>query len=61
MGNWLGLYNTWESVIAQVVTVVVVIGTWRIARWKAKRKHPRSRPSTSEATMQLLATDKQAG
>lgn len=60
MGNWLGLYNTWESVVAQVITVVIVVGTWRAARWKAKRKNHRSRPAP-EMPMQLLATDKQAG
>jgi high-affinity iron transporter len=39
MGNWFGLYNTRESVGLQVLTVVVVLGTWRVARFKAKRKH----------------------
>lgn len=43
MGSWLGLYNTWESVGMQVLMVTVVIGTWRWARFKAKRK-PRRAP-----------------
>ncbi len=38
VGSWLGLYNTWESIIAQVIVVFVVLGTWRVARWSAKRK-----------------------
>jgi high-affinity iron transporter len=36
-GQWLGIYNTWETVIGQVATTLVVLGTWRISRWKAKR------------------------
>ncbi len=38
MGNWLGLYNTVESIAGQFVTIAVVLGTWRVARWQAKRK-----------------------
>lgn len=38
VGNWLGLHNTVESIGVQVLTVLVVIGTWRVARWQAKRK-----------------------
>jgi high-affinity iron transporter len=37
VGQWLGIYNTWESVISQVFIASVVIGTWRISRWRAKR------------------------
>ncbi len=36
-GNWLGLYNTWETVAMQVAMMVLVLGTWRLARWQAKR------------------------
>jgi len=38
LGNWLGLYNTCESVAGQALTMLVVLGTWRIARWQAKSK-----------------------
>lgn len=38
LGNWLGLYNTVESFIAQLLTVLLVLGTWRIARFQTKRK-----------------------
>lgn len=43
LGTWLGFYNTWESVAAQVVTVLTVVGTWRIARFQAKRKTAKRR------------------
>ena len=51
MGNWLGLYNTWESLLAQGVTVLTVIGTWRVARWRAKRKASKRRISLQMAPM----------
>jgi high-affinity iron transporter len=38
MGNWFGFHNTVESVLGQVATMVLVLGTWRVARWQAKRK-----------------------
>ncbi len=38
LGNWLGIYNTCESVAGQALTMVVVLGTWRVARWQAKCK-----------------------
>jgi high-affinity iron transporter len=38
IANWFGLHNTVESVGVQVLTVVIVIGTWQVARWNAKRK-----------------------
>jgi high-affinity iron transporter len=51
MGNWLGLHNTCESIGLQVFTVLVVIGTWRIARWQAKRKAARRRQIPCAASM----------
>ncbi|MDB5296092.1 MAG: iron permease [Phycisphaerales bacterium] len=43
LGNWLGLYNTWESVIGQLLTAAVVLGTWAVARAQAKRKSAKRR------------------
>jgi len=43
MGTWLGIYNTVESVAGQVLTIAIVIGTWRIARWQAKCKSAKRR------------------
>lgn len=37
-GQWFGLYNTWESVLAQLGAAALVLGTWRYARWQATRK-----------------------
>jgi hypothetical protein len=39
MGTWVGLHNTRESIGAQLLISVIVLGTWRVARWKAKRKY----------------------
>jgi high-affinity iron transporter len=39
MGTWLGLHNTQQSILAQVLICMIVLGTWRVARWKAKRKY----------------------
>ncbi|HEV7300859.1 MAG TPA: hypothetical protein VGN72_15945 [Tepidisphaeraceae bacterium] len=50
MGNWLGFYNTWESVMAQVLTALVVLGTWRVARWNAKRTSEQKRRERAIAT-----------
>ena len=47
MGNWLGLHNTVESVAIQIGTIGVVLGTWRFARWQAKRKTARRRAELS--------------
>ncbi len=38
IGSWFGFYNTWESILAQAAVVIVVLGTWRVARWSAKNK-----------------------
>ncbi len=38
MGSWFGFYNTIESVGLQALTVLTVVGTWRWARFAAKRK-----------------------
>jgi high-affinity iron transporter len=38
LGQWFGVYNTWESVLGQAAAAGVVLGTWRMARWQAKRK-----------------------
>jgi high-affinity iron transporter len=37
MGAWLGIYNTWQSMMGQMLSIVLVLGTWRLARWRAKR------------------------
>jgi high-affinity iron transporter len=37
LGTWFGIYNTWECMIGQAFAVALVLGTWRIARFKAKR------------------------
>lgn len=54
-GNWLGLYNTWESIIAQTLTVLSVLGTWRVARWNSKRKTAKRRAEMQEAKAQCPA------
>ncbi|MCA9858892.1 MAG: FTR1 family protein, partial [Thermomicrobiales bacterium] len=46
-GVWLGLYATWEGVIAQVLAVVFVIGSYFAAEWS----HERSQRAKIEASM----------
>ena len=36
-GQWLGVYNTWETIVSQGLTAVMVLGTWRVSRWRAHR------------------------
>lgn len=38
LGTWFGMYNTWESMLGQMLAVTIVLGTWRLARMQAKRK-----------------------
>ena len=37
LGSWFGAYNTWETIGGQLLACVIVLGTWRISRWNAKR------------------------
>ena len=64
VGNWLGLYNTWESFGGQVLAASVVLGTWRVARFQAKRKSAKrkeemqaARECAMEASNPLSACD----
>ncbi|HEX8325052.1 MAG TPA: hypothetical protein VF595_14200 [Tepidisphaeraceae bacterium] len=47
MGMWLGLYNTWESMIGQLLAIASVLGTWAVARWSAKRKSKQRRAAVA--------------
>jgi high-affinity iron transporter len=46
-GVWLGLYATWEGIIAQVIAVVFVVGSYFAAEWS----HDRSQKAKLEAAM----------
>jgi high-affinity iron transporter len=50
-GVWLGLYATWEGIIAQVIAVVFVIGSYFAAEWS----HDRSQRARIEASMTAQA------
>ena len=56
-GTWLGLYNTWESVLGQLMSVTIVLGTWAVARWQAKRKSRARRAERAAACRVDAATD----
>lgn len=45
VGQWLGVYNTVETVVAQLFVGLTVIGTWRVSRWRAKRAGEKRRAS----------------
>jgi high-affinity iron transporter len=36
-GQWLGLYNSVETLAAQILTTAIVLGTWGFSRYRAKR------------------------
>ncbi len=38
MGTWLGIHPSWETMIAQVLAVAFVIGSYWAAGWYSKRK-----------------------
>ena len=37
LGKWFGVYNSWETVAFQIGAALLVLGTWRVSRWRAKR------------------------
>lgn len=43
MGTWLGIHPSWETMIAQVLAVAFVIGSYWAAGWYSKRKLARQR------------------
>jgi high-affinity iron transporter len=65
VGQWLGVYNTWETVVAQALIGVTVVGTWRVSRWSAKRaaaarrreREEREREPVREPACAALACD----
>ena len=45
LGQWLGLYNSWETVIAQFAAAALVLGTWGWSRYRAKNRTPQATPA----------------
>lgn len=43
MGNWLGIYPSWETIGAQVFAMAFVIGSYFAAGWVSKRKLKKQR------------------
>jgi len=43
MGNWLGIYPSWETIGAQVFAIAFVIGSYFAAGWVSKRKLKKQR------------------
>ena len=52
MGNWLGIYPSWETIGAQVFAMAFVIGSYFAAGWVSKRKLKKQR---AEYEASLLA------
>ncbi len=50
-GVWLGLYATWEGVIAQALAMIFVVGSYFAAEWS----HDRSQRARIEASMAAQA------
>ena len=57
IGNWLGIYPSWETLAAQVLSITFVIGSYFAAGWVSKRKLARSR---AEYEASLLGKDESA-
>ena len=38
MGTWLGIHPAWETMVAQVLALVFVIGSYWAAGWYSKRQ-----------------------
>lgn len=58
IGNWLGIYPSWETLAAQFIAVAFVIGSYWGAGWVSKRKLARSR---AEYEASLLEDDVPGG
>ncbi len=43
VGSWLGVYNTFETIGGQFLAIAIVIGTWRVSRWRSRRASDRRR------------------
>ena len=43
VGSWLGIYNTFETIGGQLLSIAIVIGTWRVSRWRSRRASERRR------------------
>jgi len=50
-GTWLGLYATWEGVIAQSLAVIFVIGSYFLAEWQHDRSLQRRLEASEAAAM----------
>jgi len=50
-GVWLGLYATWEGIIAQLIAIIFVFGSYFAAEWS----HDRSQRARLEASMSAQA------
>jgi high-affinity iron transporter len=55
IGNWLGIYPSWETLAAQVIAISFVVGSYFAAGWVSKRKLAKAR---AEYEASLLNDDK---
>ncbi len=49
VGQWLGIYNSWETIGAQVGGSIVVLGTWQVSRWRSRRAATKRGAEIAEA------------
>jgi high-affinity iron transporter len=47
LGNWLGIYNTVESVLGQGAAIAMVMGTWLVSRFRSRRKNAQRRAAAA--------------
>ncbi|MAS32688.1 MAG: iron permease [Anaerolineaceae bacterium] len=46
LGQWFGLFATWEGIILQAVSVAFVVGSYFLAEHRSKQKRQRARQTT---------------
>ena len=55
VGSWLGVYNSAETVGGQLLSIAIVIGTWRWSRHRSKRAAERRRAGREQAVRGVAA------
>jgi high-affinity iron transporter len=50
LGVWFGVYGTWQGVVAQVIALAFVFGSYFLAEWQHDRSRPAMPASAAKAT-----------
>jgi high-affinity iron transporter len=47
MGQWFGLFATWQGILLQIVALIVVIGSYFLAEYQTKQHRQPTRQSVA--------------